>query len=130
MGTFDRLQNKQCYNEVNVVEAFVVSLILLLNFMLVPTLNSQTILWRWQVVENPLLSFTFFTFVWYTLGSGHFQRRVQGGRKLPGVWKLQQLGSQSIKSIGHPTPGYEDLINNLSKKRRGAKTVKQFFTGY
>ena len=40
----DRLQNKLCYNEVNVVEAFVVSLIFLLNFMLAQTLNSQAIL--------------------------------------------------------------------------------------
>ena len=36
---FDRLRNKLCYNEVNVVEAFVVSLI-----FLAPTFNSQTIL--------------------------------------------------------------------------------------
>ena len=43
---FDRLRNKLCYNEVNVVEAFVVSLIFLLNLMLAQaqTLNSQTIL--------------------------------------------------------------------------------------
>ena len=39
---FDRLPNKICYNQVNVaVEAFVVFLIFILNFMLAPTLNSQ-----------------------------------------------------------------------------------------
>ena len=41
---FDRLRNKLCYNEVDVVEAFAVSLIFLLNFMLAQTLNSKTIL--------------------------------------------------------------------------------------
>ena len=41
---FDRLRNKLCCNEVDVFEAFVVSLIFLLNFMLAQTLNSQTIL--------------------------------------------------------------------------------------
>ena len=41
---FDRLRNKLCYNEVDVVEAFAVSLIFVLNFMLAQTLNSKTIL--------------------------------------------------------------------------------------
>ena len=41
---FERLRNKLCYNEVNVVEALVVSLIFLLIFMLAQILNSQTIL--------------------------------------------------------------------------------------
>ena len=49
---FDRLRSKLRYNVVNVIEAFVVSLIFLLNFMLVQILNSQTILQRRQVVEN------------------------------------------------------------------------------
>ena len=35
----DRLQNKLCYNEVNVVEAFVVSFTLLWNFMLAQTVK-------------------------------------------------------------------------------------------
>ena len=43
MATFDRQQNKLCYIMVNVVEAFAVSLVFLLNFMLAPTSNSQTI---------------------------------------------------------------------------------------
>ena len=37
-------RTKIYYNEVNVVEAFVVSIIFRSNFMLAPTLNSQTIL--------------------------------------------------------------------------------------
>ena len=41
---FDRLRSKLRYNEVNVVEAFVVSLIFFLHLMLAQTLNSQTIL--------------------------------------------------------------------------------------
>ena len=52
MATFDRLQNKLCYNVVNVVEAFAVSLVFLLNFMLAPTSKCQTILWN-RHVENP-----------------------------------------------------------------------------
>ena len=50
---FDRLRNKLYYSKVNAVKAFVVSLIFLLNFILAQTLNSQTILWRRQIVENP-----------------------------------------------------------------------------
>ena len=44
---------KPCYNEVNIVEAFAVFLFFLLNSMLASTLNSQTVLWRRQVIENP-----------------------------------------------------------------------------
>ena len=38
------------------------------------------------------------------------------GRKLPGVWKLHQLGPQGTKSRGSPRPGYENVFlrNELS----------------
>ena len=54
----------------------------------------------------------------------------QGGRKLSGVWKLQQLRSRGMKSIGTPRPGYENLFNNSSKGTLGAKTAGQFFEGF
>ena len=56
--------------------------------------------------------------------------RYQGGRKLPRVWKLEQLGSRGMKSIGCPRTGYKNSVNNSFKRPRGAKTAGQFFTGY
>ena len=59
-----------------------------------------------------------------------FNAGYQGGRKLPGVSKLQQLGPRGMKSLGRPRLGYENLFNNSSKRPRGAKTAGQFFMGY
>ena len=43
-----------------------------------------------------------------------FNAGYQGGRKLPTVSKLQQLGSQGMKSIERPKTEYENLFNNSS----------------
>ena len=72
----------------------------------------------------------FYAIITKDKGAVIFNVGYQGGRKLPGVWKLQQLGSQGMKSIGHPRPGYENLFSDLFKKPGGAKTAEQFFTGY
>ena len=43
-----------------------------------------------------------------------FNAGYQDGRKLPTVSKLQQLGSQGMKSIERPKTEYENLFNNSS----------------
>ena len=63
-------------------------------------------------------------------GAVIFNAGYQGGRKLPLIWKLQQLGSRRIKSIGRPRPGYENLVSNSSKRPPCTKTAGKFFTGW
>ena len=66
----------------------------------------------------------------FNKGAVIFNAEYQSGRKLPGVWKLQQLGYRSMKSIGSQRQGYENLFNNSSKRPRSAKTAGKFLTGY
>ena len=63
-------------------------------------------------------------------GAVIFNAGYQGGRKLHGVWELQQLGCQGMNSIGRPRLGYENLSNNSFKRPLGAKTAGRFFKGY
>ena len=46
----------------------------------------------------------------YVKGAAIFNAKHQGGRKLCRVLKLQLRGSQGMKSIGCPRPGYENSI--------------------
>ena len=59
-------------------------------------------------------------------GAVIFNAGYQGGRKLPTVSKLQQLGSQGMKSIERPKPEYENLFNNSSIGKGNEKTAEQF----
>ena len=64
-----------------------------------------------------------------TKGAVIFNAGYQDGRKLLGGRKLQQLRSQSMKSIGRPRPGYEKLFNNSSKSSWSLKTAGHFLRG-
>ena len=86
-----------------------------------------------MIHQNVKRIYLIFLFLWYFNSVRERSFLIPGTRaekKLPRIWQLQPLGSWCMKFIVRLGPGYENLFNNLSRRRRSAKSAEQFFAGW